>query len=317
MGVSHPTCPLLPGSAATMRLSRQNAVREGGRGVKVISRREWGARHPDGFGPAPVPWSEWWLHHSATVAPDLVPPWDDDDDAVRTLERIGQQRFSGGISYTFAVTPSGRIYQGHSVDRRGAHTIGHNTAGRGIVLVGNYDRDRPTPSQLDAVAWIVADYYRRGLCRSRRLTGGHRDVKGTDCPGDHAYALLPEINRRAAALLDPAHEEDDMDPKVIAEIKRDIAAHVLAEVLPRLREIRDADDRVRLADWVADAIDADKGAAMSSHELGQQAVARVARVEAAVEQVAANVDQLLHLLTSGPRQARLPAPAKPTAPGAG
>jgi hypothetical protein len=87
--------------------------------MKIISRGEWGARYGDGFAPAPLPASEVWLHHSVTVAPDLVPPFDDEYVAMRTLERIGQERFGGGISYTWAAMPSGRIYQGHSVGRRG------------------------------------------------------------------------------------------------------------------------------------------------------------------------------------------------------
>lgn len=286
--------------------------------VKVIGRREWGARHPDGDGPAPVPWADWFLHHSTTLAPDLVPPYDDEHAAMRRLEDIGQERFGRGISYTFAVMPSGRIYQGHSINRVGAHTKGRNSTARAVVLVGNYDRDRPTPAQLDAVAWLVADHYRRGLCPRRSLTGGHRDVRATDCPGDHAYALIPEINRRAGALLKPAQEENTVDSKVVAEMKRDIAAAILAEVLPRLRELRDADDKVALVGWVASAVNADEGTSMSVHELGQQSMARIARVERAVEKVAGDVEQLLHLLTAGPRQARspkVPDAVRPAEPG--
>jgi hypothetical protein len=33
------------------------------------------------------------------------------------------------------------------------------------------------------------------------ILGGHRDVKGTACPGRHVYARLGDINARAAVLL--------------------------------------------------------------------------------------------------------------------
>lgn len=165
---------------------------------EIISRAAWGARYPAGFGPAPLPAQTVWLHHSVTIAPDLVQPFDDDYAAVRQLEQIGQSRFGGGISYTFCVTPAGLVFEGHGVGRLGAHTYGHNLTGRGIVLVGDYTRRDPTPAQLDAVAWLLHTGHLSGWWVAPRLTGGHRDTKATGCPGDAAYALIPEINRRAA-----------------------------------------------------------------------------------------------------------------------
>ncbi len=103
----------------------------------MITRREWGAVHEDGFGPAPIPAGEIWLHHSAGVLPDLVPPFDDDFAAVRAIEREGERRFGRGMPYTFLVTPAGLVFEGHTVAREGAHTAGHNTIGRAICWTGN------------------------------------------------------------------------------------------------------------------------------------------------------------------------------------
>lgn len=167
--------------------------------MDIIGRDAWGARRDRGFGPAPLPATEVWLHHSVTPAPDVVPPFDDDDAAIRALEDIGEQRFGGGISYTFAVTPSGRVYEGHGVDRRGAHTKGHNTVGRAIVLVGDYETAQPTEAQLNAVAALLRHGHAKGWWTSPTLTGGHRDAPGasTACPGRHAHAAIPTINRLA------------------------------------------------------------------------------------------------------------------------
>lgn len=169
--------------------------------MEIISRPQWGARHPRGFRPAPLPARELYLHHSVTIAPDLVPPFDDDDQAVRVLEDIGQNRFRGGISYTFAVTPVGRVYEGHGIDREGAHTGGRNSIARAICLVGNYETDRPPESMLQAVAELVAHGHAQGWWPGQ-LTGGHRDAPGasTACPGGHAHAAIGEINRRAEEI---------------------------------------------------------------------------------------------------------------------
>lgn len=181
--------------------------------VTVTPRSEWGARYADGGGPAPVPFSEWWLHHSVTIAPDLLPPFDDEYRAMRVLEDIGQQRFGQGISYTFPIMPTGRVYRGHSIDRLGAHTGGRNSAARAICFVGNYDVQQPTAAQIEAAAQLMVQEYRAGRAKTYRLNGGHRDVKATDCPGNNAYAAIAAINTRAAAIIGgapPLDLEDDM-----------------------------------------------------------------------------------------------------------
>lgn len=190
---------------------------------RIILREEWGAAHERGAGPAPLPASEVWLHHSVTIAPDLLPPFDDDYAAVRVLERIGEQRFKRGISYTFAITPVGLIFEGHGVERRGAHTYGHNTVGRAICFVGNYEAHHPTDAMLDAAGWLLAHGYFRGWWRAARLQGGHRDVRGTSCPGRHAYAAMGRIDSlagayaRGAAILPPTDpEEAEMDAAIRA-----------------------------------------------------------------------------------------------------
>lgn len=174
--------------------------------MNIIPRAEWGARHGDGFAAAPLPATEVWLHHSVTVAPDLVPPFDDEFAAMRTLEDIGQARFGGGISYTWAVMPSGRVYQGHSVGRRGAHTKGRNSIARAVVLVGNYENRPTTEAQRAAVANLLRHGEQQGWIKQAMLVGGHREAPGaaTACPGQHGMAAIADINRRAAS------EEDDM-----------------------------------------------------------------------------------------------------------
>lgn len=176
-----------------------------------IARSQWGARYPDGFGPRPMPITEYWLHHSVTMAPDLVAPFTDDDAAIRRLEQIGQERFGGGISYTYPVTPTGRLYTGHSLNRRGAHTKGHNTIAAAFCLVGDYSRRTVTTAQRDTIAAQMVADHRAGRSTTHRLKGGHRDVSQTACPGDSGYAAIPDINRRADRLWSGTNtEEDDM-----------------------------------------------------------------------------------------------------------
>jgi N-acetylmuramoyl-L-alanine amidase len=169
--------------------------------VEIISRADWGARYPAGFGTAPLPAREVWLHHTATSTPPADATEDQDAGDVRQVERIGQDRFGGGISYTFVVAPSGRVFEGTGVTRKGAHTKGRNSIARAIVLLGNFEVTRPTPQQLDAVAWLVAYGARAGWWPGQ-LAGGHRDAPdaSTACPGKFAYAAIGGINLAARSM---------------------------------------------------------------------------------------------------------------------
>lgn len=169
--------------------------------IEIIPRSTWGARYADGGGAAPVPFSEWWLHHSVTIAPDLIPPFDDEYRAMRALEQIGQDRFQQGISYTWPIMPNGRVYQGHSVNRLGAHTGGRNSVARAICFVGNYETTRPTAAQIESAAQLMVREYRAGRATRATLNGGHRDLKATSCPGRFAYESIPLINARATTLI--------------------------------------------------------------------------------------------------------------------
>lgn len=189
--------------------------------TSIISRARWGAQYDRGFRDAPLPAGEVWLHHSVTVAPDLK--WidvdkdgveDDEERAMRTLELIGEQRFGGGISYTFAVMPSGRIYEGHGVERQGAHTGGRNDVARAIVLVGDYEANQVTNAQIRAVAWLLRHGHASRWWTRRTLNGGHRQAPGanTACPGKHGMTAIPVINQLAASN-DPIEEDDMFEDK--------------------------------------------------------------------------------------------------------
>ncbi|PXY21115.1 N-acetylmuramoyl-L-alanine amidase [Prauserella muralis] len=168
--------------------------------MRIIPRSEWGARYASAYRnyDAPLPAQEVWLHHSVTVAPDVVAPFGDDYAAIRAIEQVGQDRFGWGISYTWLITPAGLIFQGHRVDGVGTHTGGRNSRARAICFVGNYEEDQPTDAQIEAAAWLLWHAHAKGWIRAPRLNGGHRDLKSTACPGRHAYDRIDDINELAA-----------------------------------------------------------------------------------------------------------------------
>lgn len=173
----------------------------------VIPRQTWAPRHPNGC--ATIGTQEWlnagkelWLHHSVTNPPGPDATLEQDCAHMREFEAIGHNRYGCGISYTWVVMPSGRVFQGHDVDRQGTHTYGRNNRSRAICLAGNYHVNELPQRMHNAVARLLREL-------GATLDGGHRNVFATACPGDHAYERIPSINQLASsgAPIDP---EDDM-----------------------------------------------------------------------------------------------------------
>lgn len=116
---------------------------------------------------------------------------------------MGPQRGWFDIAYNFLVDRQGTIFEGRGAGVAGAHTQGHNVSGQAICVLGHYDNRRPTQASLEAVADLVRHGHERGWWPDH-ITGGHRDVGSTSCPGTHLYSQIPHINRLA--------QEDNMTP---------------------------------------------------------------------------------------------------------
>ena len=167
------------------------------------TRQQWGARYRAGFGDrsANYPLDEAWGHHSVTAQLGENATFAQECNQMRILENIGQQRFGGGISYSFGIFQSGRAYHGLGASRIGAHTAGRNSVSVSFVFVGNYENTIPSAKALGAAAQLLKDLRAQGVLRRPRLNGGHRDAPGnagTACPGRHLHSRLSVINSQAA-----------------------------------------------------------------------------------------------------------------------
>lgn len=191
--------------------------------LRIFKRNEWGAKYGTGWGTRPLPAPEAWLHHSVTAAPPVNATFEQDAAAVRALDQIGYDRFKSadtgytrpegaGISYTWAVAPSGRVFEGHDPKRNSSHTAGHNGSGVGIVLIGNYETAKPTLKQIEAVARLLLQARDDKIIKTAALNGGHKDVYATACPGKNAYDYIPEINRMVKSIEAGGNKEMPVDP---------------------------------------------------------------------------------------------------------
>lgn len=165
----------------------------------------------------------------------------------------------------------------------------HDVPLRGAGLWLAYGRDARVPGRVpasygDSPARFTAAQWDafRGHC-------GHQHVPENG-HGDPGRLPMGRILARAQQLLDPAPatlvEELMADPTDRAAFVAEIAAAAAKAVTVAQR---DADDRIELAGWVADALGVDHGTRMSPHELAQQATARSALLQRQVEALRAEL----------------------------
>jgi N-acetylmuramoyl-L-alanine amidase len=158
--------------------------------MDLVRRSAWGAAPPKGK-PIPIaaPVKDLFLHHSATPDHSVA--------TVRSIQRFHQDtRGWADTAYTWLYSPSSRtFFEGRGPGISGAHTRNHNRTSHAVCVLGNWEANVP-PSY---VVHDLADWARwHGTTWGPGHYRAHRDVGATACPGKHLYALLDDINLRAA-----------------------------------------------------------------------------------------------------------------------
>ena len=104
----------------------------------------------------------------------------------------------GDIGYHFAIDPGGRVWQARALVWQGAHVRRQNSGNLGIVLLGNYDKQRVnTKQQAALVAFIAARMKQYRVPGSRVVT--HQELSPTACPGRHLQAFMVTARRGTLA----------------------------------------------------------------------------------------------------------------------
>ncbi len=122
------------------------------------------------------------IHHEG-----WTPVWF--DDVRSTSQRIESIRVShlrrlhaGDIGYHLVIDRAGRVWQGRDLRYQGAHVRDHNTENLGIMVLGNFDLQRPTQAQNDALRHTVSTFMRRYRVPLRQVFT-HQELNVTSCPG--------------------------------------------------------------------------------------------------------------------------------------
>ena len=135
------------------------------------------------------------LHHAGTQVVTLT-----SEPAVAScLDGIlagHMKRGFGDIGYHYLVDYAGRVWEGRSLQYWGAHVSGQNDQNIGIVLIGNFEEQRPSRAQLQTMGKLVGLVRQRFGIPEGRIYG-HIDLGQTLCPGRHLYPRVRMLNQLA------------------------------------------------------------------------------------------------------------------------
>jgi N-acetylmuramoyl-L-alanine amidase len=162
----------------------------------VIPRREWTTSPPNLALINPMNGI-----NRITVHHDGMPPVSlrTKSDAATRLEQIRRAHVAphpnqenkpwADIGYHYIIDPQGRIWEGRPIQYQGAHVMNNNEHNLGVMVLGNFDEQRPTSEALASLDAFVADRmqaYRVSL--SRVFT--HQEINPTACPGRNLQAYM-------------------------------------------------------------------------------------------------------------------------------
>ena len=211
-----------------------NAATPPGQPPHIINRAQWGA--DEGMrcgGPRYDTRIQAGVVHHTAGSNDYTPG--DSAGIVRSIYEYHTRTLGWcDIAYNAMVDKFGQVFEGRAggLNRpvEGAHTGGFNHNTWGVAMLGNFETVPPTPIQLRTTArllgWVLgqAGVDPRGAVVLPSEGGSftkfpfgasptlptiftHRDVGITECPGNAAYAVMPEIRDIAARFNDPPGPE--------------------------------------------------------------------------------------------------------------
>jgi len=103
----------------------------------------------------------------------------------------------GDIAYHLVVDYAGRVWEGRSLRYEGAHVLSENDGNVGVMLLGNFERQRPSPAQL-TVMGDLTELLRLQFGIRRSRVYGHRDLSPSMCPGRNLYPYVSGLRQDAA-----------------------------------------------------------------------------------------------------------------------
>ena len=193
----------------------------------IYSRASWGANPPT-CSPSYCNTTHIAMHHTASASEYASTSWSQCASNVKATQVYHMvTRGWCDMGYNYLICPHGDIFEGRGGgdDVRGAHD-GFNCGSMGVAMMGYFHAPYSQTLNaamenafVDLAAWKCAQQtidplgssWYAGFGAVQQNLYGHRDVSSTACPGDFAYAELPQLRARVDSALNGSGTEIILD----------------------------------------------------------------------------------------------------------
>jgi N-acetylmuramoyl-L-alanine amidase len=165
---------------------------------KVIARTQWTSFRPDPkeMDPLGRP-NRITVHHTGN-------PYAFSESSVAEVKEelrhilTGQQGAGHkDLAYHFVIDPAGRVWAGRDLRYEGRHTRGENDRNIGVMVLGNFELQRPSQAQV-----ITLEKFLKQLQAQHKIKRGsvytHRELTANLCPGKSLQPHMGKIRSRLA-----------------------------------------------------------------------------------------------------------------------
>jgi len=125
------------------------------------------------------------VHHAGNGVNTHV-HWNSVVDDLNGILGSHMRKEYGDIGYHFVIDYIGRVWECRSLTYEGAHVSGQNIQNIGIMLLGNFEEQYPSPSQVSSLFSLTIALRQKYSIPIDSIYG-HRDLGQSICPGKHLY----------------------------------------------------------------------------------------------------------------------------------
>lgn len=120
------------------------------------------------------------------------------------IERWHKQRGFSQIGYHKIIESNGNIVNGRPETTQGAHAKGANQSSLGVCVIGDFENEVPSATQVTALISVLTDWCKAHKLKTTNIYG-HFNVPGgstkTSCPGNNLINRLTIIKQKVALNL--------------------------------------------------------------------------------------------------------------------
>ena len=138
------------------------------------------------------------IHHDG-MPPVALNSRSDVSARIDQIRKSHQQRGWGDIGYHFVVDPRGEVWEARPLSWQGAHVANQNPGNLGVLVLGNFQVQQPSSTQLDTLdRFVAAQMNHYGVTLSSVHT--HQELAPTQCPGRSLQQHMTSTRRPSGRL---------------------------------------------------------------------------------------------------------------------